>query len=273
MNKTESNNQENRTDFFQSTLCPDLNAVYHDIKSIKDKFALQDDDLSKIKKANALSGTYDGYDYNLLEYCIYNKNLNYDSFYLIGSVKIPEVNFPEFDLIPKWSGIPSNILICLVSLPFLLLFLLVFFYMITFIAVAFIHSEEVLEETTVSNIILNLLKNLIPLGLLYIPSHFFFKSVSKIKERFFQGKYGINNAEFNSRFAFDNAKDINNIKRVFTPNVCNNIVKFKPQLSGINSKRNHLIINAEGMITSTDSCKTFIEFIVNQAKLFKKNSF
>ena len=267
-----SNNETvNRTEFFENILCPEFNAIYYrDKNRIKNKFALSDKDLTKIKESNALSGTYDEYEYNILEYSIISSSSN--NYYLMASVKIPDKNFPEFELVPKWSGLIINVLICLVTLPFLLLFLLLFFYLSSWIAAAFIHSEEILEETTVSNLIKFFLRTLIPLGILYIPTHLFSKSISKIKERLFQGKYGINNAEFNSRYAFDNVKDANSIKRVFTPKVCSDIVNFIPKLSGLKSKNNHLIITANGIIPNTDNCKAFIEYCINQAKIFSNNN-
>lgn len=261
---------ENRTVFFKDILCSEFNAIhYQDKNIIKSKFALSDKDLSEIKESNVLSGTHDEYEYNILEYSlISNTDKNY---YLMASVKIPDKNFPEFELVPKWSGLIKKAIICILTLPFLLLFLLSFFYISSWFAAVFIHSEEILKETTTSNLIKSFFKSLIFLGMLYIPSHIFSKSISKIKDRLFQGKYGIKNAEFNSRYAFDNVKDANSIKRVFTPKVCSNIVNFTPQLSNIKSKNNYLIITANGIITNTENCKAFIEYCINQAKIFSNN--
>ena len=261
---------ESRRDLFRNTLSPDLNAKYYQKQDINNtiisEFALSN--IKTISNGNILVGKFEDYDYCLFEYYVKKRFSEELDCNLSAVIRMHERNFPEFGLVQRWEGIILDLLICILSFPFLLVFIFSLLFLVGTIATAFIHTEEMFEEIDKSVFIKSVIKRIFNLSILFIPSYFFFKSKNKIKERLFQGKYKINNSEFKSRYAFIDVKDVNSINRVFTPKVCQQIVEFIPQIKAINSKNNCLYFNSIGTITDTDSCEFFLSYIVGQAKIF-----
>lgn len=110
-----------------------------------------------------------------------------------------------------------------------------------------------------------------PMLITFYIASYFFKAVKTIYNiKFSKNNFGINNQEFLNKYYISESKDENAIRRVFTSEICEKILKFKPELLGISSHGNCILSRSEGKINSVSICKKLLNNIISQAKIFKQ---
>ncbi len=265
---------QSRKKFFVENLCPELNAEYCQDKNIlKSKFALSHKGFFDIEKSNSIVGKIDDYWYCICEYkyIIHSKHSSRTVWGVVSSVVMPQNNFPEFNLAPKSAALTKDIITAVFLSPVVFVFfILVLFQIFALIAMLLNFSETIKQIIEEPSKIFAFIMFLIPIVITYFLSSFAFKSIKNIFQTLFgQGKYGINNQTFKSKFAFTEVKDDNAIRRVFSPKVVEKIVNFKPELAGISSKGNCLHFESNDKITNVLDCKKYVNNIISQAKIFE----
>ena len=255
-------------------MCPELNAEYCQDKNIlKSKFALSHKGFFDIEKSNSIVGKIDDYWYCICEYkyIIHSKHSSRTIWGVVSSVVMPQNNFPEFNLVPKSQALIRDIFLAVLLSPAIFVFLILsLFFVFGCITMLLNFSETIKQIIEEPSKILAFIMSLIPIAITYFIASYAFKRIKSIfKILFGQGKYGINNKTFKSKFTFTEVKDDNAIRRVFSPKVVEKIVNFKPELAGISSKGNCLLFGSNDKITNVLDCKKYLNNIISQAKIFE----
>ena len=239
-----------------------MNASYtYGANSLKDKFNVCHEE--EEKDGNVIFGSFDGYPYCFVEYFHIGKGKNdYSEWMSYCSLRLKST-CPDFEVSKITSAqSSSNISIvvgCILLIP--TLFTLIFFFAGVFI----LYKGYVL--------------NGLPFIIFSTIAFFFFGFFSytmitaglqtkrEIKN---QSKYDIRNHSFKDKYVILSVADPYKIKKIFTDEVCEGIVKARPEIDTIAVSKN--CINMEfrkGEMLEYNSCNKCLNTLVSQANLFK----
>ena len=236
-----------------------LNAEYFDsVYRVMGQFSIPDN--RDMTDCNVISGNIDGYDYCFIEY-FHEKRTKNDHSHWVSKVflRMKYEGFPDFELDTKF-GVFFNTAV-------ILIFLIAISIVPAFIFLpSFFSMFPIFRFHGFMGFLSGLFFILVIIGILYFVGKFFFKSFFKA---FDQKKYGILNKKFNEEYVIISDAPVNEIRKVFTEQLCARIVKQRGTLC-IKVKNN--CVSGEfkdNQQLSFELCNSHLNNLLKAVKIFE----